>query len=88
MQPLGDLTSRQKEIMDFIVRYIRLFLHSPTLREIGTEFGIASSNGVHDHIRYIRKKGWLLRRSVKARNIVLTRSARKYYGLEFKEQEY
>ena len=61
------LTERQREILDFITASINERGYPPTLREIGTHFGIRSTNGVNDHLRALEKKGYLQREDLKSR---------------------
>jgi repressor LexA len=63
----GVLTDRQREILEFISQSIRERGYPPTLREIGLQFGIRSTNGVNDHLRALEKKGHLLREDLKSR---------------------
>jgi repressor LexA len=63
----GVLTDRQREILEFITQSIRERGYPPTLREIGVQFGIRSTNGVNDHLRALEKKGHLLREDLKSR---------------------
>lgn len=63
----GGLTERQREVLDFITSSIRKRGYPPTLREIGTHFGIRSTNGVNDHLRALEKKGFLHREDLKSR---------------------
>jgi repressor LexA len=53
------LTERQNEIYQFIKEYIDFNSYPPTYREIGTQFGIASTFGVKRHIDALIKKGFL-----------------------------
>jgi repressor LexA len=62
-----QLTDRQKEILAFINRSIGDSGYPPTLREIGRQFGIKSTNGVNDHLRALEKKGYLQREDMKSR---------------------
>ena len=62
-----ELTPRQQEILDFITRSISTRGYPPTLREIGQNFGIKSTNGVNDHLRALEKKGYLVREDLKSR---------------------
>lgn len=62
-----ELTDRQREILDFITRSIAKRGYPPTLREIGSHFGIKSTNGVNDHLRALEKKGYLQREDLKSR---------------------
>jgi repressor LexA len=66
-EPASDLTDRQREVLDFISDSIRKRGYPPTLREIGSHFGIRSTNGVNDHLRALEKKGFLHREDLKSR---------------------
>jgi repressor LexA len=66
-EPSGDLTERQREVLDFISGSINRCGYPPTLREIGSHFGIRSTNGVNDHLRALEKKGYLQREDLKSR---------------------
>jgi repressor LexA len=66
-EPAGGLTDRQREVLDFITDSIRKRGYPPTLREIGSHFGIRSTNGVNDHLRALEKKGYLHREDLKSR---------------------
>lgn len=61
------LTDRQRDILEFITQSINQRGYPPTLREIGTHFGIRSTNGVNDHLRALEKKGYLQREDLKSR---------------------
>ena len=56
-----------KEILAFINSSIGDRGYPPTLREIGRQFGIKSTNGVNDHLRALEKKGYLQREDMKSR---------------------
>jgi repressor LexA len=66
-EPGSGLTDRQREVLDFITDSIRKRGYPPTLREIGSHFGIRSTNGVNDHLRALEKKGFLHREDLKSR---------------------
>lgn len=66
-EPAGGLTDRQRQVLDFISDSIRKRGYPPTLREIGSHFGIRSTNGVNDHLRALEKKGYLQREDLKSR---------------------
>ncbi|MCC6748793.1 MAG: transcriptional repressor LexA [Deltaproteobacteria bacterium] len=61
------LTSRQQEVLDFITRWIEDQGYPPTLREIGEELDIRSTNGVNDHLKALERKGYLRRDDLKSR---------------------
>jgi len=56
-----ELTAIQRKILDFIVETIGEHDRSPTIREIGEEFGIASTNGVRYHLAALEKHGYIRR---------------------------
>ena len=47
---MEELTGRQREILHFIVRQTEERGFPPTIREIGEEMDIRSTNGVNDHL--------------------------------------
>jgi len=51
------LTRRQKEVLDFITRFIDEKGYSPSLVEIGAHFGLSSVATVHKHVDNLRRKG-------------------------------
>lgn len=61
------LTKRQQDILDFIESFMQERGYPPTLREIGNQFGISSTNGVRVNLaalekkQYIRRRAWLSR---------------------------
>lgn len=55
---MQDLTPRQRDVYDFIAASIATGL-PPTTREIATEFGIRSPNGVRCHLQALEAKGWI-----------------------------
>jgi repressor LexA len=62
-----ELTSRQEEVLTFISRCIEERGYPPTLREIGEQMGISSTNGVNDHLKALERKGFLTRDDMKSR---------------------
>lgn len=58
---MKKLTARQQDILDFIVEEIQKQGYPPTLREICTQFGISSTQGVRRHIDALEKKGYIVR---------------------------
>src|SRR5579864_6931420 len=66
------LTSRQRQIYDFLKDKIRNRGYGPTVREIGTHFGIRSPNGVMCHLKALERKGLITRESHMSRAIQLS----------------
>ena len=59
---MGDeLTKRQRDILNFIHTFSRKKGFQPSMREIGEQFGIKSTHGVHRHLQALQKKGYLKR---------------------------
>ncbi|MET0501506.1 MAG: transcriptional repressor LexA [Candidatus Binatia bacterium] len=69
---LPTLTSRQKEIYDFLLRTIREKGYAPSIPEIGRRFKIASTNGVSDHLKALEKKGYIRRVGKRAFDVLST----------------
>jgi len=65
------LTKRQQEILDFIESFMQKRGYPPTLREIGNEFGISSTNGVRVNLAALEKKQYIRRRPWLSRGIEL-----------------
>jgi len=72
---MSDLTRRQKEVLDCIIKGVVNNGMPPTYREIGEELSIKSTNGVSEHVNMLIKKGYIERPSSGkslARGLVLT----------------
>jgi len=78
MDILGDLTKRQREIFDFIGKYLSANGYPPTVREIGKAVGLHSSSTVHSHLANLEDLGLLRRDPTKPRAIeVLVEKAKQ-----------
>jgi repressor LexA len=71
MPDIDSLTPRQREIYQFIRKKIQGRGYGPTVREIGSEFGIRSPNGVMCHLKALQKKGLIHREPNMSRAIQL-----------------
>lgn len=74
------LTERQREVLDFIQAKIQRDGYPPTIREIGDQLGIRSTNGVNDHLKALAKKGYLQRTEAKSRACVPTTEPDQDHG--------
>lgn len=74
---MATLTARQRLVLECIAAAVARDGWPPTLREIGDELGIRSTNGVNDHLRALERKGYVARRSGRARTLRLTDLAKK-----------
>lgn len=65
------LTDKQRAVFDYIQNQIIGRGHSPTIREIGSRFGISSTNGVRTHINALIRKGYLKKQELVSRGLEL-----------------
>ncbi len=82
---MDELTDRQKEILDFIVSTSEERGYPPTIREIGEQMDIRSTNGVNDHLKALERKGYLTRAEQQSRSLVPTKRARLVLGMGVKK---
>ena len=75
MNDLPELTKRQQQVFDFIEDKIMEWGYPPTIREIGEHLGIRSTNGVADHLKALKRKGYLQQRGQKSRTLIPTAPA-------------
>lgn len=55
------LTQRQRDVLDYVLRFTREQGYCPSFSEIGEGMGLASNATVHKHIDTLVRKGWLKR---------------------------
>lgn len=67
----GDLTARQRRILNFIHATVRERGYPPTVREIGQAVGLTSSSSVHSQLANLERRGLLRRDPTKPRAIEL-----------------
>ena len=75
------LTKRQKQILDYIKKYIKKKGYSPSLEEIGGHFKLSSVATVHQHVEALKSKGFLNKAHNQARTIEISKPKRKSSGL-------
>ena len=66
---LESLSSRQKEIFEFIKEEVSKKGYPPSVREIGKAVGLSSSSTVHAHLSQLEKKGYIRKDPTKPRAI-------------------
>ena len=71
MIAMEELTEKQKEILEFIKKTMFKKGVSPTFREIMQFFGFKSIKTVQDHIKALKRKGYIKKDPNKSRSIVL-----------------
>ena len=64
---MEDLTTRQREIMEFILSELQKKGYPPSVREIGEAVGLSSSSTVHAHLEKLEELGYLRRDPTKPR---------------------
>src|SRR5687767_12012369 len=75
MNPLQPLTKRQREIYDFIAKFVKEYTFAPSLEEIATAMNLSSLATVHKHLENLRAKGYITRSWNRSRSTSLTLSA-------------
>jgi repressor LexA len=65
------LTDRQREIYDYLTRYVDDHGYPPTVREIGEAVGLASPSTVHAHLANLERAGLIKRDPTKPRALEL-----------------
>lgn len=74
---MRDLTERQKQILDFIVKEINSVGFPPSMPEIQQKFSFKSPKAVQDHLRALEQKGCISRQPHKSRSIKILSLAEK-----------
>lgn len=67
----ADLTTRQRMIFDHLLDFLGAHGYPPTVREIAEFFGMRSTNGVHEHLVALEKKGYISREGKASRGLTL-----------------
>ena len=65
----GEISNRQREILELIGETVRRRGYPPSVREIGDEVGLSSPSTVHSHLSALVKAGYLRRDPTKPRAI-------------------
>jgi len=65
------LTKRQKQILDYITKYIKENNYAPSLEEIKRHFRLSSVSTIHQHVETLREKGYLKKIENQPRSIEL-----------------
>ena len=68
------LTKRQKEIFDYIKKFIEKKGYAPSIDEIRKRFGLSSVATVHKHLKFLEKKNIIRRTRHQSRAIELAPS--------------
>ena len=71
MKKEKELTKRQKDVLDYIKKYIASHGYPPATREIGQAIGLSSPATVHAHIKNLEDAGYIKKTNSKFRTIEL-----------------
>ena len=73
---MREATERQKEVINFISRYVNTHKYPPTIREVADHFSI-SVKGASDHLAALKKKGLLKQGDRKSRTLELVKPVKE-----------
>lgn len=76
------LTSRQREVLDYLIEHLAAKGYPPTIREIREAFGLSSNRGVVDHLKALEKKGFIRRTKGSSRAIEIVCEKGSEHGAE------
>lgn len=76
------LNDKTRAIHSFIFRRSQEQGSAPTMREIGEEFGISSTNGVRHHLRVLEDAGYIRRTDRKSRGVQVLVAPNDATGME------
>lgn len=69
-----ELTSRQSEVLDAIVLYKERTGFPPTIQELAGLIGCASPNAAAEHVKALKKKGYISIAPGAARDITIVKT--------------
>jgi repressor LexA len=70
------LTEKQQAILDFIQQYMDEHQYPPSIREIGSHFGVYPAT-VQDHISALERKGFLQKQRFQSRTLTVASKGRR-----------
>ncbi len=65
------LSSLEREVLDYLVDYVRSHTYQPSIRDIGAAFDIKSTKSVSELLQSLADKGWIERDSSRSRGVHL-----------------
>lgn len=65
------LEALERDVLDYIVDYVRTHTYQPSVREIGAELGIKSTKTVSELLQSLADKGWVERDASRSRAVRL-----------------
>ncbi|HEY9877017.1 MAG TPA: transcriptional repressor LexA [Leptolyngbyaceae cyanobacterium] len=73
---MDPLTSAQQELYDWLVEYIRVHQHSPSIRQMMRAMGLKSPAPIQSRLEHLKNKGYIEWSEGKARTIRIRDKAR------------
>lgn len=67
-----SLTKKQRNVLDFIIKYVAEFGYAPTYREIAEAFDLSSPASIHQYMKVLEEKGFVSMSHNESRSIELT----------------
>ena len=74
---MKEPTSRQREVLAFIIEFVQSHSYPPTIREIADYFSI-SVKGAYDHVAALKKKGKLKFEDKRSRTMEVVRTGEEW----------
>jgi len=71
---MAKLTSRNRQVFNFIREYIKLHGYPPSIREIAAHLGVSGTVGVVKHLKALEREGYIRRVRGNSRGLSLTHS--------------
>ncbi|MEJ2504605.1 MAG: hypothetical protein P8177_15060, partial [Gemmatimonadota bacterium] len=65
------LTTLERDVLDWLIEYVRLHTYQPSIREIGAQFEIKSTKTVSELLQSLASKGWIERSASRSRGVRL-----------------
>ncbi len=65
------LEALERDVLDYLIEYVRTHTYQPSVREIGAEFGIKSTKTVSELLQSLAEKGWIERDASRSRGVRL-----------------
>ncbi len=65
------LSALERQVLDWLVEYVRHHTYQPSIREIGAEFDIKSTKTVSELLQSLADKGWVQRDPSRSRGVKL-----------------
>lgn len=81
---MQTLTKRQKQVLDFIVEFIKKYGISPTYEEIKKRFKLSALSTVHQHVEALINKNYLLKNENSSRGIEIKKTIDDFIQIPLK----